>query len=58
MNTLILKSQTKHKNTTGEIPVTSRGRALYTIDWFINGKPVLTNHDNPRMTLHNGLPCC
>jgi hypothetical protein len=39
-------------------PNTPRGRALHTIDWFINGKPVLSNHDNPRLSLVNGQPCC
>ena len=27
------------------LPVTPRGRALYTVDWFANGKPVLRHHD-------------
>lgn len=38
-------------------PNTPRGRALHTIDWFLNGKPVLKNHDNPRLSLFNGEPC-
>lgn len=40
-----------------DIPVTPRGRALYTTDWFLNGRPVLRNHDNPRLTLRSGLSC-
>ena len=39
------------------IPVTPRGRALFTTDWYLNGRPVLSNHDNPRITLRNGLSC-
>jgi len=39
------------------IPVTPRGRALYTVDWFLNGKPVLRNHDNPNLKLTDGNHC-
>ena len=35
------------------VPVTARGRALYTIDCFLNGKPVLRNHDKSRAGLRN-----
>lgn len=38
-------------------PTTPRGRALFTVDWFLNGKPVLRNHDHPCQTLRNGF-CC
>lgn len=38
-------------------PRTSRGRALYTVDWFLNGRPVLSDHDNPRLQLRGGCPC-
>lgn len=27
-------------------PVTARGRALHTIDWFMNGIPATIDHDN------------
>jgi len=37
-----------------EIPTSSRGRALHTVDWFLNGKPVLRNHDNPQLTIKDG----
>ena len=39
------------------LPHTARGRALYTIDWFLNGKPVLRNHDNPQLSIINGCHC-
>lgn len=59
MQTLTLNTSINRTNKDKPpIPVTGHGRALYTIDWFINGKPVLSNHDNPRMTLRYGLPCC
>lgn len=29
-------------------PVTARGRALHTIDWFLNGIPATVDHDNPQ----------
>ena len=39
------------------IPTTPRGRALYTVDCFMNGKPVLRNHDNPQLSIINGCHC-
>ena len=39
------------------IPQTPRGRALYTVDWFLNGRPVLSHHDNKRQSLINGCTC-
>lgn len=29
-----------------DAPVTARGRALYTIDWFLNGRPATVDHDD------------
>jgi len=40
-----------------KLPASPRGRALFTVDWFLNGKPVLNNHDNPGLTLRYGLGC-
>jgi hypothetical protein len=28
------------------VPVTPRGRALHTLDWFLNGKRTLSNYDD------------
>jgi hypothetical protein len=39
------------------VPMTPRGRALYTVDWFLNGKPVLRNHDNPNLKLTEDSKC-
>lgn len=39
------------------VPTTPRGRALYTVDWFLNGTPVLRNHDNPIHKLKDGGGC-
>ena len=50
---LVAHNQARHNN----LPTTPRGRALYTIDWFMNGRPVLNNHDNPNLTLKNGIIC-
>lgn len=35
------------------LPTTSRGRALYSVDYFLNGKPLLRNHDNPQLSVKN-----
>lgn len=58
MYTLTLNSFIKRNKDKTSLPTTARGRALYTIDWFINGSPVLANHDNPRVSLRDGMPCC
>ena len=57
--TLQTRIDTTTKETTGkdELPTTARGRALFTTDWFLNGKPVLRHHDNPRLNLRHGM-CC
>jgi hypothetical protein len=34
-----------------QLPVSSRGSALYLVDWFLNGHPSLRNHDDRRMTI-------
>jgi hypothetical protein len=34
-----------------EVPQTGYGRARYTIDYFMNGRPLKTNHDNAFMTV-------
>ena len=34
-------------------PVTARGRALYTIDWFLNGMPATVDYDNPQSRIQD-----
>ena len=34
-----------------QLPVSSRGSALYLVDWFLYGHPSLRNHDDRRMTI-------
>lgn len=58
MQTLTLNSRIKLNSRSIGIPITGHGRALYTVDWFLNGTPVLRQHDNPRLTLRHGLTCC
>jgi hypothetical protein len=45
MNTSTLKALDIIHNQARSLPVTPRGRALHTVDWFLNGKPVLRKHD-------------
>ena len=33
------------------LPATSRGSALYHVDWFLNGHPSFRNHDDARMSI-------
>jgi hypothetical protein len=57
MTTLILKRAFVKNQKDKSVPGTGRGRALYTVDWFLNGKPVLRNHDNPNLKLIQGHIC-
>ncbi|MDH5179016.1 MAG: hypothetical protein OEZ39_01600 [Gammaproteobacteria bacterium] len=57
MNTLIGHVPQVTKKQSIGVPTTPRGRALYTLDWFLNGRPVLRRHDNPCLTVKNGLVC-
>jgi len=36
-----------------EKPATGYGRARYTTDWYLNGRPLQTNHDNVFMTVRH-----
>ena len=58
MNTITMTAATnnQHQSKTS-LPTTPRGRALYTVDWFLNGAPVLRNHDNPNIKLIDGSTC-
>ena len=58
MNTIAMTSTTNNQRQPGtSLPTTPRGRALYTVDWFLNGTPVLRNHDNPSIKLNDGSTC-
>jgi hypothetical protein len=49
MTTSTIKSLFINRRQARTNPVTPRGRALYTVDWVLNGKPVLRNHDIPSL---------
>jgi len=57
MNTLIFRLPQLAKKASTNVPSTGRGRALFTTDWFLNGQPALNKHDNPCLTLKNGMVC-
>ena len=57
MNTTNLQNPYYSKDANTKLPTTPRGRALHTIDWFLNGKPVLRSHDNPQLDLRHGCHC-
>lgn len=48
MNTIVIKNLIDTTRKHFNVPVTPRGRALHTLDWFMNGKPTLSNHDDAR----------
>jgi hypothetical protein len=52
MTNLAIKDMIDTTRAHFKIPVTPRGRALHTVDWFLNGKPRLTRHDDPEIKLN------
>lgn len=57
MKSLTIQQSNMHQESEKVMPVTSRGRALHTIDRFLNGKPTSQNHDNTQLTLERGCGC-
>jgi hypothetical protein len=60
MNILVLKTArivSRDGSSNTQIPSTPGGRALFTVDWFVNGKPVLRNHDDSGQSLVNVHHC-
>jgi len=53
MTTLTAKLQGMNDVKEHAKPVTGYGRARYTVDWFMNGRPLKTNHDNVFMTVRD-----
>lgn len=51
MNTYTVEANNITSHKVEPIPETPRGRALLTVDWFLNGTPVLGNHDDPKRQL-------
>ena len=51
MNTSTISLPVISIKRTHPLPTTARGRAMYTIDWFLNGQPSSHNHDNPSLTI-------
>ncbi|MDH5409306.1 MAG: hypothetical protein OEY00_11910 [Gammaproteobacteria bacterium] len=57
MNIAIIRLPLLAKKSLNHVPTTPRGRALFTTDWFLNGRPVLRNHDNTCLSLTDGQAC-
>ncbi|MEJ2107684.1 MAG: hypothetical protein P8X48_10210 [Acidiferrobacteraceae bacterium] len=51
MSTYALKDMFETTRRAGAVPITPRGRALHTLDWFANGKRSFINYDDPRVEL-------
>lgn len=57
MKSLATQESNMHHESEIVMPVTRRGRALHTIDRFLNGKPISQYHDNTQLTLERGCGC-
>jgi len=51
MNAHAIKAKTVYDHLQQQIPSTPRGRALYTTDWYLNGKPGFHQHDNQHLSI-------
>lgn len=51
MNTLTIESLAAPARITRDVPATARGRALYTVDWFLHGRVQARQHDQASLTL-------
>lgn len=57
MTTMTLKRSFVAKEKKKTVPATGRGRALLTVDWYLNGSPTLYNYDRPDLVLGNIQAC-
>lgn len=57
MKTLKLQTSQQAGQLVTSHPVTPRGRAVYTLDWFLNGQPTLPNPDNQTLYVRGGFSC-
>ncbi|MDX5151238.1 MAG: hypothetical protein R3188_02075 [Acidiferrobacterales bacterium] len=53
MNTIVMNNVIEADGPYCPVPTTPRGRALHTVDWFLNGKPTLNNHDEPSIKVQD-----
>lgn len=49
MSTIAIKDMIETTRKAFAVPVTPRGRALHTVDWFANGKRTFSDYDDPRI---------
>jgi hypothetical protein len=56
MNTIAINQQNVMHANENDIPATGRGRALYTVDWFLNGYVSRAQHDSFQVTLEDCSP--
>ncbi len=56
MYTITDKLMTVNSVTKTSLPDTPRGRALFTIDYFLNGRPQASDHDSKLCSLERIVP--
>lgn len=57
MNTFTLTQHGTHQARNNNVPVTPKGRAIYTTDWYLYGAPRSINYDSANMPLKGDRPC-
>lgn len=51
MNSIVIDNLIETTRRHFQVPATPRGRALRTVDWFLNGQQAIENHDDRRIPL-------
>jgi len=51
MSNMAIKNMIDTTRVYFSVPSTPRGRALHTVDWFMNGKPTLNQYDDSSIKL-------
>jgi hypothetical protein len=53
MNTIAINDMIETTRKAFAVPVTPRGRAIHTVDWFANGKRSFGNYDDARIQVRD-----
>lgn len=53
MNSTAIKEMIETTRSYFNVPVTPRGRAIHTVDWFMNGERTRSNYDDTRIKMQD-----
>jgi len=53
MSTIAIDDMIETTRKAFKLPVTERGRALRTLDWYMNGRRTVDNYDDPNLKVQH-----